>query len=244
MFINDEKLSAFLDNELETAEAEVVRAQLEHDEKLAERLAALAMADLQVRERVDGLNAQPIPARIYKLLDETDEQTNVVSLSRWSKVKNTVQEHVAVAASITLMIGFGLGVWTLAPTTGTDDSAITVALETQPSGRPYTLADDATFTGQLTFVDNQGDYCRQYELTQQQMTTTAIQCRRNGTWRQVASLEVATQAQSGGYQTATGKHMLDPVLDQMMRSAPLTPAQEQETLNAAWNATLKDNQQH
>lgn len=244
MFINDEMLSAFLDNELDAAETEVVRAQLEHDEKLAERLAALAMADLQVRERVDALNSQAIPARVYKLLEETDEPTNVVSLSRWKMLKNTVQEHVAVAASVALMIGFGLGSWTLAPTTGTADTAIAVALETQPSGKPYELANNATFTGQLTFVDNQGDYCRQYELTQQQTTTTAIQCRRNGAWQQVASLEVATQSQSGGYQTATDKHMLDPVLDQMMQSAPLTPAQEQETLNAAWNSTSKNNKQH
>lgn len=240
MFINDEKLSAFLDSELETAEAEVVRAQLEYDEQLAERLAALAMADLRIRERVDELNAQPIPTRVHALLEETDEPTNVVSLSRWKTLKNTVQEHVAVAASVALMIGFGLGVWTLTPITGTADTAIAVALETQPSGKPYALASDATFTGQLTFMDNQGDYCRQYQLTRQQTTTTAIQCRRNGAWQQVASLEVATQTQSGGYQTATDKHLLDPVLDQMMRSAPLTPAQEQEKLNAAW----KNNPQH
>jgi len=88
---------------------EVVRAQLEHDEKLAERLAALAMADLQVRERVDALNSQAIPARVYKLLEETDEPTNVVSLSRWKMLKNTVQEHVAVAASVALMDRFWVG---------------------------------------------------------------------------------------------------------------------------------------
>ncbi|SFR51412.1 hypothetical protein SAMN04488070_1666 [Pseudidiomarina maritima] len=244
MFINDETLSAFLDNELDSAEAEVVREQLEHDEKLAERLAALAMTDLHVRERVDALNTQPIPERIYKLLEETNEPTNVVSLSRWNVLKNAVQEHVAVAASVALMIGFGLGVWTLTPTTGTPDTAIAAALETQPSGKPYALATDTTFTGQLTFVDNQGDYCRQYEVTQQTTKTTGIQCRRNGTWQQIASLEVATDTQSGGYQTATNKHMLDPVLDQIMRSAPLTPAQEQETLNAAWNSNLKNDPQH
>lgn len=244
MFINDEKLSAFLDDELEAAEAEGIRAQLEHDEELAERLAALAIADLQIRERVDELNAQPIPARVYNLLHEADKQSNVVSLSRWSKLKNTVQEHVALAASITLVVGFGLGVWTLAPTTNRADAAIAAALETQPSGQPFELDAGATFTGQLTFVDNQGDYCRQYELTQQQSTTTAIQCRRNGTWQRVASMEVATPAQSDSYQTATDQHVLDPILDQMMRSAPLTPAQEQETLNAAWRLTSKASQQH
>ncbi|WP_417659214.1 hypothetical protein [Pseudidiomarina sp.] len=234
MFIDDVKLSAFLDNELEPSEAEAIRAQLEIDDTLAERLSALAMVDLQVGERLDAQLQQPIPAHIYALLEEPAEAPNVVSMGRWQQVRNALKEHVAMAAGVALMVGFGFGQWLPGSTDSGVNHDVAFALETQPSGIPYQLDADTTLTAQLTFKDDQGDYCRQYQLTQAQQTTVAIQCRRSEQWHEIASVRMVTQANNATYQTASGQHVLDPLLDQMMRSAPLTPAQEKAKLIAAW----------
>ena len=234
MFIDDVKLSAFLDNELKPHEAEAIRQQLEHDDALAERLSALAMVDLQVGERLDAQLQQPIPARIYALLEEPAEATNVVSMGRWQQLRNALKDHVAIAAGVALIVGFGVGQWLPGSAPSAVNHDVSLALETQPSGMPYQLDADTTLTAQLTFKDAQGDYCRQYQLARAEQTTVAIQCRRSEEWHEVASVSMVTQANNATYQTASGQHVLDPLLDQMMRSAPLTPAQEKEKLMAAW----------
>ncbi|WP_417666567.1 hypothetical protein [Pseudidiomarina sp.] len=234
MFIDDVKLSAFLDNELEPSEAEAIRQQLERDDALAERLSALAMVDLKVGERLDAQLQQPIPARIYALLDEPVEATKVVSMGHWRQLRSAFKEHFALAAGVALIVGFGFGHWLPGSAPSAVNHDVAVALETQPSGMPYQLDADTTLTAQLTFKDDQGDYCRQYQLAQAEQTTVAIQCRRSGEWHQIASVSMVMQANNAAYQTASGQHVLDPLLDQMMRSAPLTPAQEKEKITAAW----------
>ena len=49
MILTDEKLSAFLDGELDTAEMDLVREAIAHDVTVSDRLAALAEVDRVVK---------------------------------------------------------------------------------------------------------------------------------------------------------------------------------------------------
>lgn len=237
MLINDQILSAFLDDELSTDEAEQVRDYIaEHDEAAA-RLAQLAMTDQRVRAYVDDLSATPMPRKVLALLDD-DAANNVIPLHASSGLKGVVQQHFAAAASVALIIGFGFGyAWQSEPTSSLQ-TEIAQVLEQQSSGTSYTIADGKRLLPQLTFTNSDGEFCRQYQLQdeQQQTAEVAIQCRRDEQWQRVAMAEIA-YTKATEYRTASTSHALDSVLDQIMSAAPLTAEQEQTQLRSAWQQT-------
>lgn len=237
MLINDQILSAFLDDELSADEAEQVRDYIaEHDEAAA-RLAQLAMTDQRVRAYVDELSATPMPRKVLALLDD-DAANKVIPLHSNRSFKAIVQQHLAAAASVALMIGFGLGyAWQSQPNSSLQ-TAIAQVLEQQSSGTSYTIADGKQLLPQLTFTNNDGEFCRQYQLQdeQTQVAQVAIQCRRGEQWQMVAMAEVA-YTKATEYRTASTSHALDSVLDQIMSAAPLTAEQEQTQLSSAWQQT-------
>lgn len=237
MLIDDTTLSAFLDNELSDEDAEFVRKELEHDEVLAARLAALTMVDLRVREYIDEQCQQPLPSSVNALLDTADaSSTNVIPMKLWQRAGRQLQQHVALAASITLVVGFTLGQWLNAPNSDGLQQQIAAILESQPSGNDYEIADGYTLTPQLTFKDTAGDFCRHYQLTIEKalQTTSAIQCRRNGDWQTVAEFSVRSSGQQQLYQTASGARALDTVLDEMMATPALTQVEEAKSLSNSW----------
>jgi|GEM_PF-1144861 hypothetical protein len=237
MLINDQILSAFLDDELSADEAEQVRDYIaEHDEAAA-RLAQLAMTDQRVRAYVDDLSATPMPRKVLALLDD-DAANKVIPLHSNRGFKGIVQQHLAAAASVALMVGFGFGyAWQSQPTSSLQPR-IAEVLEQQSSGTSYTIADGKQLLPQLTFTNSDGEFCRQYQLQdeQQQTAEVAIQCRRGEQWQLVAMAEVA-YTQSTEYRTASASHALDSVLDQMMSAAPLSAEQERAQLRSAWQLT-------
>lgn len=235
MSIDTEKLCAFLDNELSTAEAEQVRRQLEHDEESAAQLAAMIMTDERIRQHVDHLAQTPIPNAITQMLSD-----NNVKHGPWQQRMRAVQRHTALAASITLIFGLSIGAWLtnthLEEADQTFANAVKHTLETRKSGASYQLTDTTVMTPQLTFLDHEGNYCRHYQLVDQQAgtVTAAIQCRRNANWQQVAEATSYDTARQLQYQTATGREMLDTVLDALMRTAPLSQTTEDNLLRSEW----------
>ncbi len=233
MLIDDEKLSAFLDNELSDAEAQLVRDQIAIDESLAARLAALVMADQQVNDYVDELNKSPLPQRIDDLLND-DNSANVVRLKTWQRPPKT-NRYLALAASVALVIGFTAGQWFTFSGQPDLERQIAQVLELQPSGNSYQIGNNFEVLPRLTFKNSQGDFCRQSMVHQQgaNVATEAIHCRRQGEWQAIAELEVPFQSRQG-YQTASGGSVLDPILDQVMSSSAFTYSEEQQSLNTQW----------
>ncbi|WP_417690627.1 zf-HC2 domain-containing protein [Pseudidiomarina sp.] len=245
MSIETEKLSAFLDHELSAAEAEEVRRALETDENAAAQLAAMVMAEERLRKHIEEQNQTPIPEAITQMLSESDDK---VVAGPWQKLGRMAQQHVALAASVTLVVGLSLGSWLtshrLVGGNETLSQAVVNVLEAKVSGNTYQLNDSVTMTPQLTFQDHEGSYCRHYELydTQAGQTTTAIQCRQNGGWKPIAEATTFHSQLQGGYQPASGRQMLDAVLDSLMSSAPLSRAAEDEVLSSHWksDSTLEE----
>jgi hypothetical protein len=101
-----------------------------------------------------------------------------------------------------------------------------------PSGVIALLDDDSIMSIQLSFYNQQGDFCRQYGLQDLSLRSENIACQQQGQWQQVANIEYTiSQDQQAEYQTASGGSALDSLLDNIMVGAPLTTAQEQQILS-------------
>jgi len=235
MNMTDETLSAFLDSELSEAEMEAVREQLAVDPMLADRLAELASVDAELQAHYAGIDDQPMPESITRLLDQDasggsgGEPDNVMTFPWWRRVR----AHAGKAIAAAVIGGFALAQWLAVPDSGENAGwpAVAQALESRPSGEAYAIDDSTTVMPRLTFRSQAGDWCRQYYLQQGDNASEQIACRIEANqWKRVAEEDVEPIAASNAYQTATGGHVLDRPLDRMMNGAPLNRSDEQAIL--------------
>ncbi len=98
MILTDEKLSAFLDGELDTAEMDLVREAIAQDVAISDRLAALAEVDRVVKAAAEKATAVALPKEIVALLSDESRQSDKseahatdVSLER----ESTTEQHSA-----------------------------------------------------------------------------------------------------------------------------------------------------
>lgn len=241
MNINDETLSAFLDGELTPAEMEQVRTRLAEDSALADRLAELSAVDELVSERAHAIDERPLPSEVQRMLAEDDakpESAQVIPFPLWRRARQALNAQTGIAAAIALAFGFGLAEVTDNFGNPQADAFQPVAerLETLPSGTSETLPDGREMTPRLTFVNRDGQHCRQYRVTGEGERSENIACRAQQTdngWEQMASIRQPA-AESGSYQTASGGSMLDSALDQMMDGGIIEPEQEKQLIERDW----------
>lgn len=232
MNISDEMLSAFLDAALPEQQMEQVRQQLIDDEQLTERLANLAMVDGMVLQHYQQIDHKPMPASILQLL-ETDQPAggNVVAFPWWRRAQQQLQQHAAAVACIAIFAGYGLAQLGGQPqhTLAAVGQDIEQLLNSAPSGNTYAVAEQQ-LTPRLSFVSQQGDFCRQYSLQSSGVHTENIACRTQGQWALQATLATTLASLPGEYQTASGAQALDSVLDVMMAGPALNRVAEQQYL--------------
>jgi hypothetical protein len=101
VILTDEKLSAFLDGELDTAEMDLVREAIAHDVTVSDRLAALAEVDRVVKVAAEKATAVALPKEIVALLSdekplsqESEVQASGVSLVSESSSNQSFAENV------------------------------------------------------------------------------------------------------------------------------------------------------
>ncbi|WP_077340297.1 anti-sigma factor family protein [Pseudocolwellia agarivorans] len=256
---SDETLSAFLDAELPEQQMERIRAALLEDDNLANRLADLAMVDEVIANEYDKINQQPLPAAINELLaaipedsapvesikaaeqftdktqtankaNHTNNESNVVSL--WQRTKKSTNKPFAIAASVAVAAGLFATVFTQS-NTGNSWQEVVQILEQQTSGNEQVLANGQTIKTQLTFTNQQGDFCRQYDINNEQDVEHNIACRVNQQWE--LNLTVIEQKHiTQNYQTATSTSLLREQIDSMAVGDFLDKQQEQQVINNRW----------
>ncbi len=251
MHISDEQLSAFLDQELSAQGMEEVREAIRLDATLAERLAQLSAADALVRRHAAAIDEVPMPASIMKLLGKS---ADVVYLSQWQKARQKVtlilREHAALAASLALIIGLASG-QLLNFSTGTDTSIdengrlwaslhsglhseLQSALDTTLSGQRITLAADAIFLPDFSFMDTQERHCRQYSVSLSDHVSESLACRSAEGWEVVATANASNVFTTGEYQPASGGSLLDSTLDVLMQGSVLSLDEENQLIQNGW----------
>lgn len=243
MNISDEQLSAFLDAELPESEMELIRQQIIEDETLANRLAEFAMVDEQITQHYSAIDARPLPDAITQLLAAAPTETKapvsaqIIAFPVWKKIQRGLQQHAAIAACTLLVLGYGF--IQLLPSTQNSPldnwSAIAAVLDTAASGTEQTLAQGQRIKPRLTFVNQAGNYCRQFFIVDAQGSAETIACRIDGEWQ--TDVSVATQAapDSLDYQTATNQAaVLDERLDEIMQGDALDAQQEASAIQRGW----------
>jgi hypothetical protein len=229
MKINDQTLSAFLDNELPAAEMEAVRNAIAGDEQLAIRLAELCEVDLVVKQHAEQIDAIPLSDELSQTL-EKHNNANIVSLSKWQQFKRAGRKHMAIAASIAVL--FTVGIASLSQQQGLEQP-IAEALEEQLSGDNTRIDLASTLTAELSFVNKNGDYCRQFTLYSHQTQQTHIACKHQGSWQ----LSVSGNQQviiSQDYSLASKVPALDSFIDEHIQGQPLDRTAEQQARNQQW----------
>lgn len=222
MNISDEQLSAFLDAELPEAEMEAIREQLIEDENIANRLAELAMVDSIVAAAATQIDVQPTPSTVAALLVEDEKATaksesktaEIIAFPLLKKVRDGLRQHVAIAASVALVLGFGIA--QMVPDNAQSEwKNIAKVLEKTPSG-VVAVNGDADIKPRLTFMNQQGEYCRQFQIKRKTMASENIACRQGDKWQLTVTVNIDKTQQAGNYQTASGGTLLDSTAEQMV----------------------------
>lgn len=233
----DEKFFAWLDGELEDAEATEMAARVEADPKLAALAKQHRAMQTKMRRAFDSVAAAPLPERLTNAVSPAE--SNVVDLAERRERKfaparfGGVPQWAMVAATLVL----GIFVGTLVPrqsgspvqihdgrmyAASTLDHALNTELASTPTADPVRIG--------LTFRDSAGAICRSFTG----VGATGLACRDDGRWR-VRGLFPAAEGQTGAYRMAAG---MDPnlaaLVDSTMTGEPMDAAQEKAAQLRDW----------
>ncbi|MBR9912465.1 MAG: hypothetical protein GYB33_19160 [Gammaproteobacteria bacterium] len=235
MNITDTMLSAFLDAELAEAEMEQVRNALAEDEHLADHLAELAMVDQLVRDTYTPIEQLPIPELALSPAAPTGATAQVIALPLWRRATRALQRPMAAAAAVALAIGLVINI-ERGENGATDGSwqQVAASLETGRSGIRQQLADGSEVLPQLSFVNRDGEYCRQFYRAGGGSAAQGIACRDTDGWQLRNSVPVQPLTTADSYQTATAHNALEQLLDDMIASGPLDADGEAAAIASQW----------
>ncbi|MEX0903140.1 MAG: hypothetical protein WDZ76_10490 [Pseudohongiellaceae bacterium] len=230
MKISDEQLSAFLDRELTEREMEQVRDAISENAVLADRLERLAAANELVKRHADA-NLGPLPESLTRRL----QADNVIDISLWKRSRQFLGDHAAVAASIALVLGFAGGHLSTRTTGDVAMQQIAAHLNSVPSGETVELASDASLLSRFSFRDNQGRYCRQYQLQSSLEVSENVACYNNEGWERVATAQTSEVYREEEYRLASSTALLDSTLDAMMQGEALSLVIETDLIRNGWS---------
>lgn len=240
----DEQLSAFLDGELPPDDMDMLSRDMEQDAHLAERIERLGSANAVYVDAIGQIDAVPMKESLKAALGQRPAAKVVAFRPR--SVMGFVMEHRAIAASLVC----AAVVWGLTATgsggassdpfgPGPDglimaNSPLYQMLERTSTGEASVVGGSSAVP-RLTFVSDDGSFCRQFDVAAAGVASAAIACREDGSWRtQVVAYGLTLPA--GDFQTASASRspVLETFLDERMSGAPMNAEQEARLLQSGW----------
>lgn len=180
-----ELLSAYIDGELAPANSAILESRLAQDPVLRTRLAELRELQSRLQNAAAALEGTPLPAHITELLQP--QPGGIRSLPhRLTRFRGNLRQGFAVAASLAVAAGILLAVpqWQGSVVGGSDEARFTAALETLPSRATGwdTLEDGRRLRAVLSFPGQEGNWCREYILADDDGAIRGVACRDSGSW--------------------------------------------------------------
>jgi hypothetical protein len=241
---DEERLAAFLDGELGSAERAAVERQMATDPDFATTAHQLQQNDAAMREAFDGPMHEDVPDRFRALLAEAPRMAGAGAIC--SPVNDNAPvgwRRLGGAVAASLALGLLGGNLLQRPVAGTTSSVTTSvafndALDHVASGRGITLAKGGKVVPRLTFASRSGGYCRQFDLDQNGRPQAGIACREGSGWQLQALLPRSDTAQgTDDYAVAEGSG--DPALDgvamALRKGDPLSASEEATLIRRAWH---------
>jgi hypothetical protein len=229
--MDDEKFFAWLDGELEPAEAAQMEAKVAADaelKRLADRHLALGS---QLRSAFDPVAGAPVPEKLQAALRPTAQVIDFGAAKR-ARSMPAVAQWTAMAA--TLAIGIFIGTRVPQETTAPVQAeagklyaaaALNRALDTELASAP---SGDVRIG--ITYRDSAGEICRTFAAP----AGSGLACRNGSRW-QMKGLFAAPEGQGSDYRMAAG---MDPSLaalvDSTMAGEPFDGAAEKAARAKGW----------
>jgi hypothetical protein len=233
----DEKFFAWLDGELDAAEAADMAARVEADPELAALAEQHRAMQAKMARAFDTITNAPVPERLRNAI--SPQPSNVVDLAEHREHRfrplrlGGLPQWAMIAATLVM----GIFVGTLV--SGRNGSPVQVeggrlyaastldrALDSELASAP---SSGAIRIG-LTFRDSGGKICRSFTGS----VATGLACRDDGRWR-VRGLFPAGEGQGGAYRMASG---MDPnlaaLVDSTMAGEAMDAAQEKAARQRDW----------
>ena len=227
----DDKFFAWLDGELEPAEAAEMEAKVAADPQLTRFAEQHRALGARLKGAFDPIAEAPVPERLDAALRPSAEVIDFTaaksaritpSLPQWAAMAATLAVGIFVGTAIPQRSGApvevqGGKIYTAA--------ALDQALDTQLASAP---AGDVRIG--LTFRDQAGEICRSFT----QPAASGLACRGGGKW-QLKGLFAAPEGQGSSYRMAAG---MDPnlaaLVDSTMAGEPFDAAGEKAAKDRGW----------
>jgi len=236
--IDETKLFAWLDGELDAAEAAEVEAEVAADPGLARMAEKHRAFGAGLRGAFDTVAAAPVPDRLTAAVKPTREP--VVDFGARLRGRSErggwmpLPQWAAMAA--TLVLGIGIGT-TLIGERGASPVDIRGGKMIAAAGLDQALDKQLASAGAagdvrvgLTFRDQAGTICRSFTGER----SSGLACRDGGDW-QVRGLFAAPEGQSGDYRMADGADPnLAALIDSTIAGEAFDAGQEKTARDAGW----------
>ena len=267
MTYQDETLSAFIDGELSEKERNALEVEAAKDPALKERIARLRRANEAVKSAYADIENEPLPDSVLDLFNKTSAdkaEDNVVSmisdragaaprvhagvLQRFS----SAQWPTAIAASLALVVGFGVGqIGDGAPGAApamqiagviAEDSPVFSILETGASAEMHLAGADGALSVEpvLSLQRADGVFCREYFISDASARFHNVACKENNQWSVKFAVNIPTAENSvgDGYITASAQSnaLVADYIDRVIAGDALDAENEQNAISSGWKA--------
>ncbi|QFU75461.1 hypothetical protein EY643_07210 [Halioglobus maricola] len=226
---DNQQLSQYLDGELDVFSSRALEQRLQQEPELAATLDRMKGQDVAIRSALQ--QTAEAPASVRAMLTPA---SNVVALPQ-RKARPAWQ--YAIAASLVAAAGLAISpTWQSAPNA---QQMLAEVLETSPSMASgwETLDNGSQVRPVLSFKDNEGNWCREFLITEADEASRGVSCREAGEWQTqvLAATEIpgdATQFRPAG---ATDADSVANFLADQTDSIPLSAAEEAALIENHWN---------
>ena len=273
--ISDEILMAYADAELSSADRQRVEAYLAETPTAALRLQAFIETRRELATVFDAAISEPMPARLLRGIYDTPfapepkpapsrQQRSIRWLGALAPLRPAYTSwQGAIAFGSVLLAGAGVG-WKLHSTQWQSSSlaplielsetglvagrGLQLALDTIPSGKREAIG---AATGKMnvkptfTFAQNDGDYCRQFEIQQPDgQRFASVACRNvDGRWRiEVYAPAVGQPRNANGGVVPAGTQLppvVDGAVDRIIKGDVLGVDAEMKLIANNWHSERK-----
>lgn len=233
--IEESKLFAWLDGELDPAEAAEVEAAVAADPDLARTMEHHRAMQHRLRAAFDPIAEQQVALSAYL---PASAQSPVASLAkaRVAKAGRTMPGFWTQAAAMAATFAIGLMTGNMllqnpaspvVPEGGrlVAAAALEEALYTRLASQPV---EEGPKIG-LTFRDRDGKICRTFT----DLAASGLACREGGDWR-VRALIQMPEGQGGEFRMASGETELAELVDSTIVGEPFDATQEKAAQDAGW----------
>lgn len=227
---DEELLNAYIDNALPADKAEVVKQRLSSDLVFRRRYEQLIAANEFFKQQVAAIDQQPLPDGLMDKLS-TAGQPKVSPSRPWYGIAAAAAVFAVVAPVLYQQLS---GDSEFDPNY---HASVQAALSERLSGPVHAL-DNGEIKLQITFsfVNGQGELCREYLYQHTQTAGHAVACFASGRWSNRVEANSDWLPESNQYQPASLDipEQITQYLDQNMSSDALSQEQEQSLIDRSW----------